>query len=99
MKLLQQPTPFIDANGRRIKVGDYVQFTWWVTAADGLQHEHFINGRIVCRRGHLCFEFRDTANNRVVRRLSALCFDSEQDMVVLDFIKKQRHDNDKRYTI
>ena len=86
-------TRFVDKNGRRVRIGDWICFLWWVGGSDGLQHELYIYGRILIRRGKLIFKYRDhfVRNGEPYkgpryheRRLDALNFDSESDWEIVN---------------
>lgn len=86
-------TRFVDKNGRRVRIGDWICFLWWVPRSDGLQREKYIYGRILIRRGKLVFKYRDflVKNGEQYngpryheRRLDALNFDSQCDWEIVN---------------
>lgn len=88
-------TRYFDRNGRRIRVGDWIEFLWWVGGCDGLLHEMYIYGRILKRHGKLIFRYRDhfmkngeqyNGPRYHERRLDALNFDSQCDWEIMDDI-------------
>lgn len=72
-------THYKDRNGLRIHLGDCIEFLFWVGGCDGNQHERYYYGRIVKRRGKLCFRYKPDGVHWSERRLDALNFDSETD--------------------
>lgn len=72
-------TRYHDRNGRRVAVGDCIEFLFWVDGCDGNQHERYYYGRIVKRRGKLCFRYKPDGVHWSERRLDALNFDPETD--------------------
>lgn len=88
-------TEYVDKNGRRVCLGDWICFLWWVTCYDGTQREEYIYGRILRRHGKLIFKYRDRflRNGESYhgpryheRRLDALNFDSATDWEIMDDI-------------
>ena len=86
-------THYYDKNGRRVKLGDWICFHWWVPCSEGLQREEYIYGRILRRHGKLIFKYRDhfVYNGKLYsgprfheRRLDALNFDSTSDWEIID---------------
>lgn len=88
IKQHNEVTPYLDKNGRRVYVGDFIEFLWWVTGSDGVQHEFYYTGRIIKRKSKLCFRYADrfigSRGHFIERRLSALTFDSTCDWEVID---------------
>ena len=76
-------THYYDKNGRRVKLGDWIRFLWWVPSCNGLQREKYIYGRILKRHGKLIFKYYDGSRYHE-RRLNALHFDSECDWEIMD---------------
>lgn len=76
-------THYRDKNGRRVHLGDWICFLWWVPTSSGLQRECYYYGRILKRRGKLVFKYRDDfskpGKGYHERRLDALNFDSTCD--------------------
>ena len=76
-------TNYYDKNGRRVKLGDWICFLWWVPTSSGLQRECYYYGRILKRRGKLVFKYRDDFSKPGKgfheRRLDTLNFDSTCD--------------------
>ena len=85
---LSNLTEYIDKNGRRVCLGDWICFLWWVPRADGTQREIYIYGRILRRHGKLIFKYRDSSllngPRFHERRLDALNFDSQLDWEIVD---------------
>lgn len=88
-------THYYDKNGRRVKLGDWIYFLWWVPCSNGLQRECYYYGRILKRRGKLIFRYKDafiknggpyTGPKMHERRLDALNFDSTMDWEITDDI-------------
>lgn len=88
-------THYYDKNGRRVKLGDWICFLWWVPCCNGLQRKQYIYGRILRRHGKLIFKYRDflVKNGEQYngpryheRRLDALNFDSTMDWEITDDI-------------
>lgn len=88
-------THYYDKNGRRVKLGDWICFLWWVPCCNGLQREQYIYGRILRRHGKLIFRYRDffvkkggqyNGPRYHERRLNALNFDSTMDWEITDDI-------------
>lgn len=81
-------TEYVDKNGRRVCLGDWICFLWWVPCSDGTQREKYIYGRILRRHGKLIFKYRDFfAKNGPrfhERRLDALNFDSQCDWEIVN---------------
>ena len=86
-------THYYDKNGRRVKLGDWICFLWWVPCSDGTQREKYIYGRILRRHGKLVFKYRDflVKNGEQYngpryheRRLDALNFDSQCDWEIVN---------------
>lgn len=85
-------TPYYDKNGRRVKLGDWICFLWWVPCCDGLEREKYIYGRILIRHGKLIFRYREFSRNGDgpryhERRLDMLNFDSTTDWEITDDIR------------
>ena len=82
-----QITRYYDRNGKRVKVGDKIEFLFWVGGADGMQHEKYYVGRIVKRCGKLCFRYKPDPEKQPnywsTRRLDNLNFDSAADWEIL----------------
>lgn len=76
-------TEYVDKNGRRVFLGDWICFLWWIPTSNGLQRERYYYGRILKRRGKLVFKYRDDFSKPGKgfheRRLDALNFDSTYD--------------------
>jgi len=88
-------THYYDKNGRRVKLGDWISFLWWVPCSDGTQREQYIYGRILRRNNKLIFKYRDHFLRKGEsypgpryheRRLDALNFDSTTDWEIMDDI-------------
>lgn len=83
---MKEATNYIDSNGRRVYVGDWICFLFWYTCSDGLQREYYHYGRILKRKGKLVFRYKvcyEAGNQRFSeRRLDALNFDSTMDWEV-----------------
>lgn len=86
-------THYYDKNGRRVKLGDWICFLWWVLCSDGTQREEYIYGRILRHHGKLIFKYRDffVKNGEQYngpryheRRLDALNFDSQCDWEIVN---------------
>ena len=79
---LSNLTEYIDKNGRRVAIGDWICFLWWVPTSSGLRERYFY-GRILKRHGKLVFKYRDDFSKPGKgfheRRLDALNFDSTCD--------------------
>jgi len=66
-----------DSNGRRVYVGNFIDFLFWFYSPRG-EEEVWRQGRIIKKGGHLCFRFK--WNGRfVTHRLSALRYVPEND--------------------
>lgn len=85
-------THYYDKNGRRVKLGDWICFLWWVPCWGGTQREKYIYGRILRRHGKLIFKYRDylvkdgekyNGPRYHERRLDALNFDSQCDWEIV----------------
>lgn len=76
-------TEYVDKNGRRVFLGDWICFLWRIPTSSGLQRERYYYGRILKRRGKLVFKYRDDFSKPGKgfheRRLDALKFDSRYD--------------------
>ena len=82
-----EETQYLDKNGVRVKVGDWIEFLWWIPCSDGLQREMYYYGRILKRHGHLIFKYRERyykGAGYIERRLSTLNFDSECEWEVVN---------------
>lgn len=83
-------THYYDKNGRRVKLGDWICFLWWVPASNGLQRECYRYGRILKRHGKLVFKYRDDFSKPGKgfheRRLDVLNFDSSMEWEIMDDI-------------
>ena len=86
-------TRYHDMNGRRVAVGDWIRFLWWVPCSNGLQRECYYYGRIMKRRGKLVFRYKDsfirnggpyTGPKMHERRLDCLNFDSTMDWEIVN---------------
>ena len=93
---LSNLTEYVDANGRRVCLGDWIRFLWWVPCSDGTQREKYIYGRILKRHGKLIFKYRDhfvkagetyDGPRYHERRLDALNFDSTMEWEIVDDIR------------
>ena len=76
-------TGYRDSQGRKVYVGDKIEFLFWLPSASGLQVEHFYIGRIRKRKGHLVFAYKPDGKNLSERRLSNLNFDSQADWTLI----------------
>lgn len=72
-------TNYHDRRGKRVRVGDCIEFLFWVTGSDGLQHEKYHFGRIIKRFGKLVFRYKPDGVHWSERRLDSLRFDSTCD--------------------
>ena len=82
-----EETQYLDKNGVRVKVGDWIEFLWWIPCSNGLQREMYYYGRILKRHGHLIFKYRERyykSAGYIERRLSTLNFDSECEWEVVN---------------
>jgi hypothetical protein len=71
-------TGYKDCNGKKVHVGDTIDFTWWInTPPRGLIESHKIGTIEKLQRG-LAFRHKGS-----YRMLSALCFDSECDWEII----------------
>lgn len=81
-------TEYVDQNGRRVCLGDWICFLWWVPTSSGLQRECYYYGRILKRRGKLVFRYRDDFSKPGKgfheHRLDALNFDSTCDWEIVN---------------
>lgn len=76
-------TGYRDSQGRKVYVGDKIEFLFWCVGSDGMPHEIFYIGRLRRRKNQLVFAYKPDGVHLSERRLSALCFDSECDWTVL----------------
>ena len=82
-----EETPYLDKNGIRVMVGDWIEFLWWIPCSNGLQREMYYYGRILKRKGHLIFKYRERyykGAGYIERRLNTLNFDSESEWRIVN---------------
>lgn len=82
MRKRGERTYFKDTNGKYVYVKDCIQFLFWETGSDGMQHEHYYFGRIVKRGNKLVFRYKPDGVNWSERRLDVLHFDSEMEWTI-----------------
>lgn len=76
-------TGYRDSQGRRVYVGDKIEFLFWMPSVAGTQVEHFYIGRIRKRKGQLVFAYKPDGVHLSERRLSCLNFASEADWTLI----------------
>lgn len=76
-------TGCLDESGRKVYVGDKIQFLFWVPGSDGCAHEKYYIGHIRRRKGRFVFAYKPDGIHISERRLSALRFDSQTDWKIL----------------
>lgn len=81
--MIRQATRYKDSLGRTVRVGDKIEFIFWETGPDGLQHEKVHIGRIRRRKGVLVFCYKVRHDKYSEHRLSCLNFNSTTDWTVL----------------
>lgn len=76
-------TGYRDSQGRKVYVGDKIEFLFWMPSFVGTATEQFHIGRIRKRKGHLVFAYKPDGVHLSERRLSMLNFASEADWTLI----------------
>lgn len=80
MKAIYEEFVEEDANGNRVKVGDFITFSFFWYPPSG-EVERIRQGRIIMKGGRLCFRYK-LNGHFVTNRLTALCYSAGDDWML-----------------
>lgn len=76
-------TGYRDSYGRKVYVGDKIEFLFWMPSVAGTPVEKFYIGRIRKRKGHLVFAYKPDGIKLSELRLSNLSFASQAEWTLI----------------